>query len=77
MEGKQAFKQERLNICKACSQVEYTFGAGMTCGKFLRPVKGVSCGCKLTWKASLPAQRCPQDKWGPVEKESKEDGKEG
>lgn len=77
MEGKQAFKQERLNICKACSQVEYTFGAGMTCGKFLRPVKGVSCGCKLTWKTGLPAQRCPQDKWGPVEKESKDDGKEG
>ena len=65
MEGEQTFKQSRLNICKACSQVEYTFGVGMTCGKFVRPVKGVSCGCKLTWKAGLKGQACPQGKWGP------------
>lgn len=76
MEKEQDFKQERLNICKACSQVEYTYGVGMTCGKFIRPVKGVSCGCKLTWKAGLPAQKCPQDKWGPIETEER-DGKEG
>ena len=76
MEKEQNFKQERLNICKACSQVEYTYAVGMTCGKFVRPVKGVSCGCKLTWKAGLPAQKCPQDKWGPIETEEK-DGKKG
>lgn len=76
MEKEQDFKQERLNICKACSQVEYTYAVGMTCGKFVRPVKGVSCGCKLTWKAGLPAQKCPQDKWGPIETEER-DGKEG
>ena len=76
MEKEQTFKQRRLNICKACSQVEYTHAVGMTCGKFLRPVKGVSCGCKLTWKAGLSAQKCPQEKWMPEEKERK-DGEEG
>ena len=63
MEGEQTFKQQRLNICKACSQVEYTYAVGMTCGKFLRPVRGVSCGCKLTWKAGIEGQACPQGKW--------------
>jgi hypothetical protein len=72
METEQNFKQERLDICKACPQSEYTFGVGLTCGSFVRPVSGVSCGCKLTWKTALKNQQCPQDKWMPILKKEPE-----
>ena len=74
MERQQNFKQERLDICKACPQSQYTFGVGLTCGDFVRPVSGVSCGCKLTWKTALKNQECPQKKWMPILK--KEDDSE-
>ncbi len=68
MEEKQeSFKLQRLKICKACPQGVYTFGVGLTCGKFVRPIEGVSCGCKLTWKTGLKNQECPQKRWGKVE----------
>lgn len=62
----QSFKQRRLEICKACSQSQHTFAVGLTCGPFARPVKNVSCGCKLTWKTSLAGQECPQKKWAHI-----------
>ena len=47
-----------------------------TAPKGFLEISGVNpTGCKLTWKASLPAQKCPQDKWGPIETEER-DGKE-
>jgi len=49
--------------------MEYTFAVGMTCGKFMSPVKGVSCGCKLSWKSSLPNQKCPQNKWAEIKED--------
>ncbi len=61
---KEEYKR-RLEICKSneCGVSKITYGVGMTCGDFLKPKKGFSCGCKLTWKASLSSQSCPQDKW--------------
>jgi len=67
--SKKSFKQERLEICKACPQGEYTWGVGLTCGKFVRPVEGVSCGRKLTWKTGLKNQECPQGRWKKIEDE--------
>ncbi len=69
----QSFKQRRLEVCKACSQSQHTFAVGLTCGPFARPVKNVSCGCKLTWKTSLAGQECPQKKWVEIKTESDED----
>ena len=72
-----ASKQEynrRLKICNACKVSKTTYGVGLTCGTFLKPVKGVSCGCKLSWKASIENQNCPQNKWG--EKELKNEKEE-
>jgi len=65
METAENFKQGRLKVCKECSQSKYTFGVGLTCGAFMQPIEGVSCGCKLTWKTSLKNQECPQKKWMP------------
>ena len=45
----------------------------MTCGPFARPVKNVSCGCKLTWKTALKGQECPQKKWADIKIDSDED----
>jgi len=68
MEEKQeSFKLQRLKICKACPQGVYTYGVGLTCGKFVRPIEGVSCGCKLTWKTALKNQECPQGRWGKID----------
>jgi hypothetical protein len=69
----ESFKQRRLNVCKACSQSQHTFGVGLTCGPFARPVKNVSCGCKLTWKTALKGQECPQKKWADIKISSDED----
>jgi hypothetical protein len=66
---KKSFKLQRLEICKACPQSIYTFGVGLTCGKFVRPVDGVSCGCKLTWKTGLKNQECPQGRWKKIDDE--------
>jgi len=68
---KKEFKQERLALCKTCPQVKYTWGIGLTCGDYMRPISGVSCGCKLTWKCALKKQECPQGVWGKVEPETK------
>tara|TARA_R110000803_G_scaffold51254_1_gene106022 strand:- start:47 stop:292 length:246 start_codon:yes stop_codon:yes gene_type:complete len=75
MEGqsKESFKLRRLELCKACPQSQYAFGVGLTCGPFVRPVEGVSCGCKLTWKTSLANQECPQGIWGKIEKTKDEE----
>jgi hypothetical protein len=62
----ESFKQQRLNVCKACPQSQHTFGVGLTCGKFMTPVKNVSCGCKLTWKTALKGQECPQKRWADI-----------
>ena len=58
-------QKKRLEICNSCSSSQWTFGAGLTCGPFMRPQKGdePTCGCKLTWKTSLPKSKCPQNKW--------------
>ena len=61
-----SFKQRRLNVCKACTQSQHTFAVGLTCGPFARPVKNVSCGCKLTWKTALAGQECPQKRWADI-----------
>ena len=70
---KESFKLRRLALCKACPQSQYAFGVGLTCGAFLIPTEGVSCGCKLTWKCGLKNQECPQGIWG---KEQKTDDEE-
>ena len=72
----QSFKQRRLEVCKACSQSQHTFAVGLTCGPFARPVKSVSCGCKLTWKTALAGQECPQKKWAEIKTETKEENDE-
>lgn len=54
---------KRLKVCSSCPASKITFGVGLTCGDFLKPVRGYSCGCKLSWKASISSQSCPQEKW--------------
>ena len=44
-------KNERINICKACS--EY----------ILEKDKCSKCGCAMQRKASLEAAKCPINKW--------------
>jgi ribosomal protein L37AE/L43A len=49
-----SIKEQRLDICKSCSQYEVNrWGAGM-CNE---------CGCVIKWKASLRGQNCPIGKW--------------
>ena len=58
--------EERINICKKCPQVRLSKGIGLTCGVFLLPnyvEGGKTCGCKLSWKAKIENQTCPQEKW--------------
>jgi hypothetical protein len=57
--------KDKMNICKDCAQYtvnEMPLLTLHTCGKFLRPKKGVCCGCILDLKklTNLP---CPQKKW--------------
>lgn len=63
---------KRRAICKACPQ--YTknniarlgkFGRFHSCGKFMHPVEGVSCGCDIELKTLLSKRlvSCPQNKW--------------
>ena len=64
MENTEDFKQERLSTCKSCPQSKYTWGIGLTCGVFLlKNYIPETCGCKLSWKANLKNQSCPQKKW--------------
>lgn len=55
---------ERLAICYRCPQIQFHMGMPW-CGT---PVIGAltnpeTCGCLLTWKVKMKAQRCPLDKW--------------
>lgn len=62
----------KRKICSKCEQ--YTsnnikalgkYGKFHSCGKFLCPVKGVSCGCDIELKTLLTKKAfdCPQNKW--------------
>ena len=55
---------KRINICKECPDVRNSKGIGLTCGVFLlQNYIPKTCGCKLSWKAKLKNQKCPQEKW--------------
>ena len=55
---------KRINLCKQCPDVRNSKGIGLTCGGFLLPnYIPDTCGCKLSWKAKLKNQSCPQKKW--------------
>ena len=55
----------RINICKTCPDVRHSVGIGLTCGVFIGYGNKIpnKCGCKLSWKAKLKNQNCPQQKW--------------
>lgn len=54
----------RINSCKKCPSARNSIGIGLTCGVFLLPnYIPKTCGCKLSWKAKLQNQSCPQKKW--------------
>ena len=54
----------RIEICKKCSSVRNSIGIGLTCGVFLLPdYIPNTCGCKLSWKAKIKKEMCPQKKW--------------
>lgn len=59
-DNKQLF---RLAICYSCPTLVNTPGVGFTCGKYLNPVKGVSCGCVIEDKKKVEGAKCPQNKW--------------
>ena len=55
---------KRINLCKECPDVRNSKGIGLTCGVFLlKNYIPKTCGCKLSWKAKLKNQKCPQEKW--------------
>ena len=55
---------KRINLCKQCLSVRNSKGIGLTCGVFLLTnYIPKTCGCKLSWKAKLKNQSCPQEKW--------------
>jgi hypothetical protein len=56
---------KRINICKQCPDVRHSIGIGLTCGVFIGYGNKIpnTCGCKLSWKAKLKNQNCPQKKW--------------
>lgn len=54
----------RRQICAGCEQMQFSSIVGThTCGTFLMPVKGKSCGCILSEKTALRWSKCPQKKW--------------
>tara|TARA_R110000751_G_scaffold12214_4_gene42118 strand:- start:2509 stop:2709 length:201 start_codon:yes stop_codon:yes gene_type:complete len=56
--------EKRIEICKLCPAVRNSKGIGLTCGIFLlKNYIPETCGCKLSWKAKLKDQSCPQKKW--------------
>tara|TARA_R100000231_G_scaffold33800_1_gene29682 strand:+ start:7250 stop:7465 length:216 start_codon:yes stop_codon:yes gene_type:complete len=57
--------ENRISICKKCPDVRNSLGVGLTCGIFLPYGNNIpnTCGCKLSWKAKLKNQKCPQNKW--------------
>ena len=56
--------EKRINICKSCPSVRNSKGIGLTCGVFLIPhYIPKTCGCKLSWKAKIKNENCPQEKW--------------
>ena len=56
--------EQRIYICKNCPSIRNSLGIGLTCGIFLlENYIPDTCGCKLSWKAKLKEQRCPQKKW--------------
>ena len=56
--------EQRIKICKKCPAIRNSIGIGLTCGVFLLPdYIQDTCGCKLSWKAKLKDQICPQKKW--------------
>jgi len=68
--AKEASRQERLTICRACPSVKFTWGVGMTCGDFLRPTENPkTCGCKMSLKTKLANAECPQGKWLKISKD--------
>lgn len=60
---------DRKYICTICPQMikSKVFTDIYTCGKFMQPVSGVSCGCIVIGgflpKTELKGQSCPQNKW--------------
>tara|TARA_R100000664_G_scaffold32108_1_gene46525 strand:+ start:732 stop:926 length:195 start_codon:yes stop_codon:yes gene_type:complete len=64
MKADQKTYSERIEICKSCPDVRNSKGIGLTCGIFLlKNYIPNTCGCKLSWKAKLKNQTCPQNKW--------------
>ena len=63
---KKGVYDKRINICKVCPDVRHSVGIGLTCGVFIGYLPSKipnTCGCKLSWKAKLKNQKCPQNKW--------------
>lgn len=67
-------RKEALKICRGCDQFTSNKGpsiAGIkvgpdfhSCGKFLDPVEGISCGCIIELKTIFSnLTKCPQGKW--------------
>lgn len=59
-------RAKRMLICLGCPSSRRSYGAGLTCGKFMAgdmKADPPTCGCKLSWKTSLEEQKCPQGKW--------------
>lgn len=57
------FSTERMKICDACPMMMRSRLVGKTCGIFLAPVEGETCGCILAVKTKLKSFHCPQNKW--------------
>ena len=63
-EKRKRLAKQRLKICSKCSELTFTKAINShTCGKFLFPKTGISCGCILKLKTPLKKQSCPQSKW--------------
>ncbi len=53
----------RTATCYSCPTKVNTPKVGLTCGTYLSPVPGVSCGCVVDDKIPVAGAECPQKKW--------------
>lgn len=53
--------ERRIKICSKCPNYTKTLGIG----------RCKLCGCVMAVKAKISSMKCPDDKWGAVEKREK------
>ncbi len=53
----------RIGQCYSCPTKVNTPNVGLTCGTYLYPVSGISCGCVIADKIPVSGAQCPQEKW--------------